>query len=183
MTRSWPRACLPNLRSPACRMKMPAGGFPAHGDRGAAPKIADCRPGSNAVMRTNSYQVRTGDYSDDVISVYLILRRYWGYCPKEPMDKMLPQMAERRARICARGICCRGSLNRSRRRLRRDDQPVSEVLRRPGSFGPENIRVFGVPQTPAWEEGIDGMETSGHWHEMFLAAWGCAGFSQPGRPG
>jgi hypothetical protein len=29
-------------------------------------------------------------------------------------------------------------------------QAVSEVRRRPGSFARE-IRVFGVPQTPAWE--------------------------------
>jgi hypothetical protein len=47
------------------------------------------------VTRTNSYQVRTGDYSDDVISVYLILRRYWGDRPKEPMEEMFTKMAKR----------------------------------------------------------------------------------------
>ena len=50
----------------------------------------DCRLQAriDVVTRTNSYQVRTGDYSDDVISVYLIVRRYWGDRPKEPMDQM-----------------------------------------------------------------------------------------------
>ena len=48
----------------------------------------DCRLQAriDVVTRTNSYQVRTGDYADDVISVYLIIRRYWGDRPKEPMD-------------------------------------------------------------------------------------------------
>ena len=64
----------------------------------------DCRLQAriDVVTRTNSYQVRTGDYSDDVISVYLILRRYWGDRPKEPMEKMLPQMAERCEDLCTR---------------------------------------------------------------------------------
>jgi hypothetical protein len=62
----------------------------------------DCRLQAriDIVTRTNSYQVRTGDYSDDVISVYLILRRYWGDRPKEPLEKMLPQMAERCEELC-----------------------------------------------------------------------------------
>ena len=57
----------------------------------------DCRLQAriDVVTRTNSYQVRTGDYNDDVISVYLILRRYWGDRPKQPMEQMLPDMAER----------------------------------------------------------------------------------------
>ncbi len=57
----------------------------------------DCRLQAriDVVTRTNSYQVRTGDYGDEVISVYLILRRYWGDRPKQPMEKMLPEMAER----------------------------------------------------------------------------------------
>jgi len=37
----------------------------------------------DVVTRTNSYQVRTGDYSEDAISVYLIIRRYWGDRPRE----------------------------------------------------------------------------------------------------
>ncbi len=57
----------------------------------------DCRLQAriDVVTRTNSYQVRTGEYSDDVISVYLILRRYWGDRPKQAMDAMLPEMADR----------------------------------------------------------------------------------------
>ena len=57
----------------------------------------DCRMQARVdiVTRTNSYQVRTGDYADDVISVYLIVRRYWGDRPKDPMDAMFTRMAER----------------------------------------------------------------------------------------
>ena len=64
--------------------------------------IADCRARIDVVTRTNSYQVRTGDYSDDVISVYLILRRYWGDRPRETMEQMLPQLAERAEDLCTR---------------------------------------------------------------------------------
>ncbi len=62
----------------------------------------DCRLQAriDIVTRTNSYQVRTGDYSDDAISVYLILRRYWGDRPREPMGQLLEQMAERGQRLC-----------------------------------------------------------------------------------
>lgn len=62
----------------------------------------DCRLQAriDVVTRTNSYQVRTGDYSDDVISVYLILRRYWGDRPREPMEVMLASMAERAEQLC-----------------------------------------------------------------------------------
>jgi hypothetical protein len=62
----------------------------------------DCRLQAriDVVTRTNSYQVRTGDYSDDVISVYLILRRYWGDRPKLPMETLLEQMAERADDLC-----------------------------------------------------------------------------------
>ena len=57
----------------------------------------DCRLQAriDVVTRTNSYQVRTGEYNDDVISVYLILRRYWGDRPKQSMEAMLPEMADR----------------------------------------------------------------------------------------
>lgn len=62
----------------------------------------DCRLQGriDVVTRTNSYQVRTGDYANDVISVYLILRRYWGDRPKDPMEKLLTQMAERAESLC-----------------------------------------------------------------------------------
>jgi hypothetical protein len=63
----------------------------------------DCRLQAriDVVTRTNSYQVRTGDYSEDVISVYVILRRYWGDRPKEPMEQMLEQMTERTDTLCS----------------------------------------------------------------------------------
>lgn len=57
----------------------------------------DCRLQAriDVVTRTNSYQVRTGDYSEDVISVYLILRRYWGDHPKASLEDMAEQLAQR----------------------------------------------------------------------------------------
>src|SRR5215475_6543265 len=63
----------------------------------------DCRLQAriDVVTRTNSYQVRTGDYSDDVISVYLILRRYWGDHPKEPMEQIAMNLAERADTLCS----------------------------------------------------------------------------------
>ena len=62
----------------------------------------DCRLQAriDVVTRTNSYQVRTGDYSNDVISVYLILRRYWGDRPKEPMEKLFADLAEKAESLC-----------------------------------------------------------------------------------
>jgi len=62
----------------------------------------DCRLQGriDVVTRTNSYQVRTGDYSDDVISVYLIVRRYWGDRPKEGFEKVFGQLVERAERLC-----------------------------------------------------------------------------------
>ncbi len=63
----------------------------------------DCRLQArvDVVTRTNSYQVRTGDYSNDVISVYLILRRYWGDRPKEPMEKIFGELSERAESLCS----------------------------------------------------------------------------------
>jgi len=57
----------------------------------------DCRLQAriDVVTRSNSYQVRTGDYADDVISVYLILRRYWGDRPRVALEQQLKEMAER----------------------------------------------------------------------------------------
>lgn len=62
----------------------------------------DCRLQAriDIVTRTNSYQVRTGDYSNDVISVYLIIRRYWGDRPRESMQDIFRQMAERADKLC-----------------------------------------------------------------------------------
>jgi hypothetical protein len=66
----------------------------------------DCRLQAriDIVTRTNSYQVRTGDYSDDVISVYLILRRYWGDRPRDPMEKLLGELSARAEELCDRHV-------------------------------------------------------------------------------
>lgn len=66
----------------------------------------DCRLQAriDVVTRTNSYQVRTGDYSEDNISVYLILRRYWGDRPKEPMEKIALQLAEQAEDLAHRHV-------------------------------------------------------------------------------
>lgn len=66
----------------------------------------DCRLQAriDVVTRTNSYQVRTGDYSDEVISVYLILRRYWGDRPKQKIEALLTEMAERADQLCTTHI-------------------------------------------------------------------------------
>ncbi|MDB5174018.1 MAG: hypothetical protein JWN51_2791 [Phycisphaerales bacterium] len=66
----------------------------------------DCRLQAriDVVTRTNSYQVRTGDYSDDVISVYLIVRRYWGDRPKESFEKMFEQIAQKADQLCTNHI-------------------------------------------------------------------------------
>jgi hypothetical protein len=66
----------------------------------------DCRLQAriDVVTRTNSYQVRTGDYSDDVISVYLILRRYWGDRPRRKLPDMLEDLAHRADEMCLEHI-------------------------------------------------------------------------------
>lgn len=66
----------------------------------------DCRLQAriDVVTRTSSYQVRTGDYNEDVISVYLIVRRYWGDRPKEPMPQILSEMAEKADQLCTNYI-------------------------------------------------------------------------------
>ena len=57
----------------------------------------DCRLQAriDVITRTNSYQVRTGDYNEDAISVYLVVRRYWGDRPTDPMEKLLTEMTSR----------------------------------------------------------------------------------------
>jgi predicted SnoaL-like aldol condensation-catalyzing enzyme len=49
----------------------------------------------DVITRTDTYQVRTGDYRQDMISVYLTVRRYWGDRPKTPMHEMFAQLATR----------------------------------------------------------------------------------------
>ena len=52
------------------------------------------------LTRTDNYQVRTGEYNDDEISIYLTVRRYWGDRPKEPMEQLLAKMADRADHLC-----------------------------------------------------------------------------------
>ncbi len=66
----------------------------------------DCRLQGriDVVTRTNSYQVRTGDYSEDAISVYFVLRRYWGDQPNESLEGMFQQMTERAEELCSKYV-------------------------------------------------------------------------------
>ena len=66
----------------------------------------DCRLQAriDVITRTNSYQVRTGDYADDVISVYLVLRRFWGDRPKTPLATLASDMADRADSLCQKYI-------------------------------------------------------------------------------
>ncbi|HEY7090053.1 MAG TPA: hypothetical protein VH518_18290 [Tepidisphaeraceae bacterium] len=66
----------------------------------------DCRLQAriDVITRTNSYQVRTGDYSDDVISVYLVVRRFWGDRPKLPMEKLVMELADRADALCSKYV-------------------------------------------------------------------------------
>jgi hypothetical protein len=62
----------------------------------------DCRLQAriDIITRTNSYQVRTGDYNNDVISVYLVLRRYCGDRPREPMEQIFAGLVEKAQTLC-----------------------------------------------------------------------------------
>ena len=62
----------------------------------------DCRLQAriDIITRTSSYQIRTGDYNDDVISVCLILRRYWGDRPRIAMEKLIVELAQRAEQLC-----------------------------------------------------------------------------------
>lgn len=63
----------------------------------------DCRMQAriDVITRTDNYQVRTGDYNEDEISIYLTLRRYWGDRPREPMQDIFSSMFERADELCA----------------------------------------------------------------------------------
>lgn len=57
----------------------------------------DCRLQARVevLTRTDNYQVRTGDYSEDEISVYLTVRRYWGDRPKDTLEVVFTDLFER----------------------------------------------------------------------------------------
>ena len=62
----------------------------------------DCRTQArlDVITRTNSYQVRTGDYGDDTISVYLVVRRYWGDRPKLSFEAAFEDLTQRAEAMC-----------------------------------------------------------------------------------
>ncbi len=47
----------------------------------------------DVVTRTNTFQVRNGEFNDEAISVYLIIRRFWGDRPKTSLAEMVPELA------------------------------------------------------------------------------------------
>ncbi|MBC7783149.1 MAG: hypothetical protein H7144_04855 [Burkholderiales bacterium] len=49
----------------------------------------------DVVTRTTNYQVRTGDYGGESISVYLILRKFWGDRPKASLEETVKALADR----------------------------------------------------------------------------------------
>lgn len=55
----------------------------------------DCRLQArlDVITRTTTPQIRTGVFSDDVISVYLIVRRFWDDLPRQPMPEILKTLA------------------------------------------------------------------------------------------
>ena len=57
----------------------------------------DCRMQAriDVVTRTSSSQVRSGEYADESISVYLVLRRYMGDRPRQPLEEIYGEMTER----------------------------------------------------------------------------------------
>ncbi|MCS7034780.1 MAG: hypothetical protein NZ561_12425, partial [Phycisphaerae bacterium] len=66
----------------------------------------DCRLQSRIeiVTRTNSYQIRTGEFGDEVISLYLILRRYWGDRPRQSFEQVLAELAGRAEHLAVQHV-------------------------------------------------------------------------------
>lgn len=49
----------------------------------------------DVVTRTTAHQIRSGNFGDDVISVYLIVRRFWDDLPKQSFNDVLSDLAQR----------------------------------------------------------------------------------------
>jgi hypothetical protein len=66
----------------------------------------DCRLQGRieVVTRTSSYQVRTGEFEDDLISIYLVVRRYWGDRPKQTLQSMVRELAHRAETLCVEQV-------------------------------------------------------------------------------
>lgn len=63
----------------------------------------DCRLQAriDVVTRTSSYQVRTGNYNGEAVSVYLTVRRYWGDAPAAAMEEIFGEMTHRCDQLAA----------------------------------------------------------------------------------
>jgi len=66
----------------------------------------DCRLQARVelITRTDNYQVRTGDYNEDEISLYVTLRRFWGDRPKEGLANVFRGMFERADTLCSERV-------------------------------------------------------------------------------
>jgi hypothetical protein len=49
----------------------------------------------DVVTRTSGHQVRSGNFGEDVISVYLIVRRFWDDLPKRSLTEVFAELAQR----------------------------------------------------------------------------------------
>ena len=58
----------------------------------------------NIITRSDTSQVRTGQYSNEPISVYLIVRRYSGGKANEPMESLLATLAETAERLAEQHV-------------------------------------------------------------------------------
>jgi hypothetical protein len=62
----------------------------------------DCRiQGTiDIVTRTNTFQVRTGNYGSDAISVYCVVRQYMDDRPTDPLEKIFANLFEKADNLC-----------------------------------------------------------------------------------
>ncbi len=62
----------------------------------------DCRLQGriDVITRTDSAEVRSGEFKSEMISVYLILRRYWGDRPKQSFMDVFASLTDRAEQIC-----------------------------------------------------------------------------------
>ena len=76
--------------------------------------------------RTNAYQVRTGEFADDQISVYFTVRQYWGIGPGSDLPRLVPPPARDRRGDGPGAWSSRGSSGRWPRRSRRDRPAIRD---------------------------------------------------------
>ncbi len=54
--------------------------------------------------RTTTFEVRTGEFEDQLLSVYLTIRRYWGFGEQMELSKAFQQLADTGEELAARRI-------------------------------------------------------------------------------